>query len=524
MEPSDQDDILDRKVGESSQSEPESRLEQIGEPQQVLEPTTRGDEAERRGLGGVPTKGSDLPTPETTAKWKAISEYFQSLDAEGVDTPPHVWVINEHAEEINVVVSTQKIFEVTLGDDTNQGFGSATFVGPAMRKTLGPWPGEVDNSAAVFPLWAADAKHYHLSIIQGQKTGHFLTISPGSWAYFPDDSEEMRIVNPAEMKVPKSFPLFPIRINGNMVDLKAESASHNDMESKYVLVQSWMPLTAAQREKLEEMGLKLQEYVSKNTYLCRRDGTELDLLRQLSFVVYVDIYRQEYKILPGLGSVARRARSHPSFIPREVDIVFHKSAIAEKVQNSIAKVLCRDSDTLESDPHKLRITVEEQQLEELASIDEVRAIVEVDKSEVRCHRAREIIRVDQPQGTNQNPGRYEGQREVVAVADTGFDSGHIQNIHHAFRDAGPGLRTTRVRSIYPMSKIPLVNDFDGHGTHVCGLAVGRGHRRDRALDLKGTAPQAQLVVQCLGPTLDGIPDNLENLFGHLEGNAEAVHA
>ncbi len=33
------------------------------------------------------------------AEWKTISEYFQSPDTEDVDAPPHVWVVNKHAEE-----------------------------------------------------------------------------------------------------------------------------------------------------------------------------------------------------------------------------------------------------------------------------------------------------------------------------------------------------------------------------------------------------------------------------------------
>jgi hypothetical protein len=49
-----------------------------------------------------------------------------------------------------------------------------------------------------------------------------------------------------------------------------------------------------------------------------------------------------------------------------------------------------------------------------------------------------------------------------------------RNIHHAFLDRGADREMTRILSIYPPSKIPLVNYFDGQGTHGCGLAVGSG--------------------------------------------------
>ncbi len=165
------------------------------------------------------------------------------------------------------------------------------------------------------------------------------------------------------------------------------------MQSNYILVQSWMPLAAAQMKKLQDLDLVLQEYVSKNTYLYHRHGADLDLLRRLSFVVFVGIYRQEYKISTGLGNATRRARGRLSPVPREVDIVFHKSAIAEKVRESIATVLGQEPDTLRVSRHKLWHTVHERQLDELASIDEVRAIVETDRVEARCHIAREIMRV-----------------------------------------------------------------------------------------------------------------------------------
>ena len=52
----------------------------------------------------------------------------------------------------------------------------------------------------------------------------------------------------------KSAPLFPIKINGNMVDLGTEGATSVNAQSNYLLVQSWMPLTPSQLKELESMG------------------------------------------------------------------------------------------------------------------------------------------------------------------------------------------------------------------------------------------------------------------------------
>src|SRR2546421_10746226 len=58
-------------------------------------------------------------------------------------------------------------------------------------------------------------------------------------------------------------------------------------------------------------------------------------------------------------------------------------------------------------------------------------------------------------------------------------------------------------------------DFHGHGTHVCGSAVGDG-LMNANIRVTGTAPQARLVVQCLRRDpqgwLLGLPGDLAQLF------------
>jgi hypothetical protein len=106
----------------------------------------------------------------------------------------------------------------------------------------------------------------------------------------------MGILEFDEATCSKSAPLFPIKINGNMVDLGTEGATSGSAQSNYILVQSWMPLTPSQLKELESMGLGLQRHVSKNTYLYHCPRTNLDEIRQLRYVAYVDIYRQGYEI------------------------------------------------------------------------------------------------------------------------------------------------------------------------------------------------------------------------------------
>jgi hypothetical protein len=196
----------------------------------------------------------------------------------------------------------------------------------------------------------------------------------------------------------------------------------------------------------------------------------------------------------------------------------------EKLRKDIAEMAHLRADKLNFGQHKLRQMIQEQYLANLASIDEVQAIEKVHKLESQSHIARVILRADAGDNPVAQPNHaYDGEGEVVTVADTGFDTGHIRNIHHAFLDRIANRVTTRVLSIYPLSKIPLVNDFDGHGTHVCALAIGSGTTTE-GRRIRGTAPGAKLVVQCLGPYFDGVPENLVDLFeAPYHNNGARVH-
>ncbi|TVY27562.1 Subtilisin-like serine protease [Lachnellula hyalina] len=465
--------------------------------------TKRGkDDTETKPEQG-PVTASELQTPETTSDWGTLSSYFQGPAAkvhEPSDTiagdtkviPPHVWFINQHAEDIIVVVSKYRLGHLLSGvtpDTSDTGgdvkFSNTSFLGPATRKTLPPHARDPERSSAVFPFWTREDGFGVISIFTGPDKILCLEndqVSAGSWIYLKREPDS-DILEYDEATSPKSTPLFPIEINGNTIDLEIEGATGSSAQSNYILVQSWMPLALSQMKELESIGLSL--------------------------------HRQGYKISGSLGKAARSPQGRHSRIPHEVDIVFHDDVKPAGLRKSIAEMAhlradtpVRSTQTSAHDPRAIPI----------------RAIVKVHKLESRSHVAREILRADVRGDPGSQPNHtYEGKDEVVAVADTGFDSGHIKNIHHAFLDQQADLIESRILSIYPLSNIPLVNDFDGHGTHVCGLAVGNGTTR-QGVEIKGTAPRAKLVVQCLGPDFNGVPSALVDLFGPpYNNNGARVH-
>lgn len=79
---------------------------------------TRGREEGELDQQAIPAL--NLPTPEATEEWGSISRYLAGAAAEAKSgfgqfvrfvkrTPPYIWVINQHDEDITVMVNRDHI-------------------------------------------------------------------------------------------------------------------------------------------------------------------------------------------------------------------------------------------------------------------------------------------------------------------------------------------------------------------------------------------------------------------------------
>ncbi len=189
-----------------------------------------------------------------------------------------------------------------------------------------------------------------------------------------------------------------------------------------------------------------------------------------------------------------------------MDIVFHEDVDpnSDAVKSAVAAAAHVDKTSLPTGQHKARLTVEERYLDDLAAIDAVRVIQEVPKMKLYNNMARSILNVH----VVVNGTTYEGEGEVIAVADTDFDAGSTVDTHPAF--------TGRVARLYNLGRFGKTDDPAGHGTHVCDSAAGDGTSASMGGAIRGTAPRATLVVQSLINFLGelaGIPIDLTDLFG-----------
>ncbi|KAJ6118182.1 Peptidase S8/S53 subtilisin/kexin/sedolisin [Penicillium samsonianum] len=310
-----------------------------------------------------------------------------------------------------------------------------------------------------------------------------------------------------------------ISINGNHLDPEAElpvlRALHLESEdatnSDYILVQSVEPLSTEQEDEIEWLGVDIQQYVSKNTYLCGFKGTDLESIRRLPYISWVNVYLDMFVIQSSLKAPAETTTlsSFPA-VPKDrtshtVDLILHKDVdlSAAHVASEIAAAAHADPDTLHTGSSKIRINVQNQYLEGLATLDCVKSIQPVYPARLFNNRAIEILGSPlQINGT-----QYEGEGQVVAVADTGFDKGSTVDTHPAFRN--------RVKQLYALGRPGRSDDPDGHGTHVCGSVLGDGFSSTMGGRISGAAPKASLVVQSLldrNNNLGGIPTDFTEIF------------
>jgi serine protease AprX len=149
-----------------------------------------------------------------------------------------------------------------------------------------------------------------------------------------------------------------------------------------------------------------------------------------------------------------------------------------------------------------------------------------------------------------------GKGELIAIADTGLDTGETDTLHLDFRDRVNLIQSYPIKPsltsyvLNPSGDDGASDSYSGHGTHVAGSALGSGEQA-RELGLSsipiGMAPEAKLVFQAIEQTpkwnregkllwltqyrqnppksgLFGIPDDLGQLFQEAYNIGVRIHS
>lgn len=144
--------------------------------------------------------------------------------------------------------------------------------------------------------------------------------------------------------------------------------------------------------------------------------------------------------------------------------------------------------------------MKEKNLKHVAKIEDVRCIHETYSRQTLENKGEETITGSPAIGDTE----YKGKGQVIAIADTGLDRNHS-----AFVGKQPTLISLG------RNEAAKTDDPHGHGTHVCGSAVGKIQSAQYG-NISAPACEADLVMQSCFVTnnssLGGIPQHLRDLF------------
>jgi hypothetical protein len=104
-----------------------------------------------------------------------------------------------------------------------------------------------------------------------------------------------------------------ITVNGVTLDPVHDShtltslglASADVASSNFIVLQTRGPVSRQQEDQLAQAGVKLLEHLPQDARICEYKEQDLDRLRTLPFVAWVNVYAKEFKVAPELNAAAQ---------------------------------------------------------------------------------------------------------------------------------------------------------------------------------------------------------------------------
>jgi serine protease AprX len=255
--------------------------------------------------------------------------------------------------------------------------------------------------------------------------------------------------------------------------------SQDDHSSKLVIITFDGPIEEAWKEKVEDLGVELGDYLPDFSFLARVPNDKARAaLKKLPFVKRVQSYLPSYKLSPALAKALDSKK--------DVQVAVIGFNRKNDLRPTLKRLGGNDVSHIESVKgirHISSLSVRGNRLDKLLTSDDVVAVLPIPKRKLHNDVAAGILHADTLQGTG-----YTGKGQIVGVIDTGLDTGDVHAIH-------PDLQG-QVKALYAVARENDASDPIGHGTHVAGSILGTGEASDGRY--KGMAPDAKLVFHSVG--------------------------
>ncbi len=265
-----------------------------------------------------------------------------------------------------------------------------------------------------------------------------------------------------------------------------------DVQGQYIvhtigpIAQDWVPT-------LDDMGVQVLNYLPNYAYRVRMTPELASEVSELYFVDWIGIYHPYYKLQPDLN-------------PGMVNIGLVSGANRESLDAVGQNANVISSSEFQNGEYFFTVFADSANtLHELARVDDVLYITEHPELELQCEMSTQIIggglwffdddndpdtayRAYGDYGSFMNQLGYEGDGEVIAVADSGLGGGSVNDQHADFQD----------RVIGGYSYSGGWEDGHGHGTHCAGSVAGHTYGGTGTTVFndyyaaEGSAPSAEL--------------------------------
>jgi serine protease AprX len=249
-------------------------------------------------------------------------------------------------------------------------------------------------------------------------------------------------------------------------------------DNNLYVVQFSGPISKEDQESLLEKGVEILEYIPAFAYVAKiKDSNTLNQVRTSKGVTEVNAFLPLYKFDPVL------------FDKGASNLV---KAVLKKTDTTIEKVSVKGIDELVDYAYQNNVLTISAELQYKLANDQAGVITKTN--------------------TAQSVYGLSGAGQIVAVADTGLDTGkNDTTMHESFRG--------KINAIYSWGRTGNASDPNGHGTHVAGSVLGNA-------SFKGMAPSANLVFQSIMDAnggLGGLPTDLKTLFSQAWNAGARIH-
>jgi len=309
----------------------------------------------------------------------------------------------------------------------------------------------------------------------------------------------------------------------------------------HYIVQFIGPIKEEWKKAVADLGGILCAPLPPYAYIVEMDEGAVDAVQALPIVRWVGHYAPQYRLSRQVRRITRQAdgesprrqgevaasplggrRSRASHLPTSFVVRFFDATSLRAAIPQIEALGATVAPPESPDATVLAVTFPPavpglgDKLQQIAALHGVNRVDQQVLRQPFCNVATRLMNVDRVAGNSPGLG-LTGKGEVIALADTGLDSGDPTTIHPDFYGRVRLLTSWPISPAYdPLVTNPGANDgpadaHSSHGTHVTGCAAGDGtaSRLTETATIRGVAPEAEIIFQAVEQYLAWRPEYVD---------------